>query len=326
MARKIRFVEALREGMRQEMERDSSVFVMGEGVGPHGSCFKQTDGFTKQFGEERSRDTPISELAIAGTAAGAAMLGMRPIADLMWIDFSMLAMDQICNQAAKLEYISNGQVKVPVVYRMTTGRLRSNAAHHSGSFYSWFVNMPGLKVVLPSNPYDAKGLIISAIRDDGPVVYLEHKMLLNVRGEVPEESYSIPLGVAEIKRPGTDLTIVATGAMVGMSLTAAETLAAEGVSVEIIDPRTVMPYDGEAILSSVRKTGNLLVVDEGFRFCGFGSEIISFVAENASSSLRHAPRQLTTMHTSIPFSPPMEDYVFPNPDRIADAVRATMKD
>ena len=325
MARRIRFVEALREGMRQEMERDPSVFVMGEGVGPHGSCFKQTDGFCTQFGEDRSRDTPISELAIAGAAAGAALLGMRPIADLMWIDFSMLAMDQICNQAAKLRYISNGQVKVPVVYRMTTGRSKSNAAQHSGSFYSWFINTPGLKVVVPSTPHDAKGLIISAIRDDEPIIYLEHKLLLNVRGEVPEEPYGIPLGVAEVKRAGTDLTIVAAGAMVSFSLAAADTLAKEGVSVEIIDPRTLMPYDGETILASVRKTGRLLVVDEGFRYCGFGSEIIAFVAENALDALRQPPKQLTTMHTTIPFSPPMEDYVFANPERVADTVRAMLK-
>jgi pyruvate dehydrogenase E1 component beta subunit len=325
MARRIRFVEALREGMRQEMERDPSVFIMGEGVGPHGSAFKQTDGLWAQFGEERVRDTPISELAIAGTAVGAAMLGMRPIADLMWIDFSMLAMDQICNQAAKLRYISNGQVKVPLVYRMSTGKSKSNAAHHSGSFYSWFVNTPGLKVVLPSTPNDAKGLIIAAIRDDDPVVYLEHKLLFNVRGDVPEEPFAIPLGVAEVKREGADLTIVATGAMVGFSLTAAEALAQEGISVEVIDPRTIMPYDGAAILASVRKTGHLLCVEEGFRYCGFGSEIIAFVVENAMDALRRPPRQLTTMHTTIPFSPPMEDYVFPNPERVADAVRAMLK-
>lgn len=324
MARRIRFVEALREGMRQEMERDPSVFVMGEGVGPHGSCFKQTEGFCAQFGEERSRDTPISELAIAGAAAGAALLGMRPIADLMWIDFSMLAMDQICNQAAKLRYISNGQVKVPVVYRMTTGRSKSNAAQHSGSFYAWYINTPGLKVVVPSTPYDAKGLIISAIRDDEPVVYLEHKLLLNVRGDVPEEPYDIPLGVADVKREGKDLTIVATGAMVSFSLAAADALAKDGVSVEVIDPRSLMPYDGETILGSVRKTGRLLVVDEGFRYCGFASEIVAFVAENAMDALRQPPRQLTTMHTTIPFSPPMEDYVFPNPERVADTVRAML--
>ncbi|MFA6239933.1 MAG: alpha-ketoacid dehydrogenase subunit beta [Candidatus Hydrogenedentales bacterium] len=324
MARRIRFIEALREGMRQEMERDPSVFIMGEGVGPHGSAFKQTDGLCAQFGEERLRDTPISELAIAGTAVGAALMGMRPIADLMWIDFSMLAMDQICNQAAKLRYISNGQVKVPLVYRMSTGKSKSNAAHHSGSFYSWFINTPGLKVVLPSTPYDAKGLIISAIRDDDPVIYLEHKLLFNTRGEVPEEPYEIPIGVAEVKREGTDLTIVANGAMVGFSMAAAEVMAKEGVSIEIVDPRTLMPYDGEAILKSVRKTGRLLVVEEGFRFCGFGSEIIAHVVENAMDALRVPPKQLTTMHTTIPFSPPMEDYVFPNPERVVDAVRAML--
>ncbi len=324
MARRIRFVEALREGMRQEMERDPSVFVMGEGVGPHGSCFKQTENFTNLFGMDRSRDTPISELAIAGAAAGAAMMGMRPIADLMWIDFSMLAMDQICNQAAKLPYISNGQVKTPVVYRMTTGKSKSNAAHHSGSFYSWFINTPGLKVAVPSTPYDAKGLIISAIRDDGPVIYLEHKLLLNNRGEVPEEPYEIPLGVADIKREGSDLTVVATGAMVGFALAAAQKLEKDGVSIEIVDPRTLMPYDKDTILASVRKTGRLLAVDEGYRYCGFGSEIVAMTAENAWEALKQPPRQLTTLHTTIPFSPPMEDYVFPNPDRIADAVRAML--
>ena len=326
MTRKIRYVEALREGMRQEMERDATVFVMGEGVGPHGSCFKQTDGFCSAFGEERSRDTPISELAIAGAAVGAAMTGMRPIADLMWLDFSMLAADQICNQAAKLRYISNGQVKVPLVIRMTTGAFKSNAAQHSGSFYSWYINTPGLKVVLPSCPYDAKGLIVSAIRDDDPVIYLEHKALLNVRGEVPEEPYAIPLGVAEVKRAGTDLTIVATGVEVNHSLKAAETLAAEGVSVEVVDPRTLMPYDAETILASVRKTGRLLVVDEGFRYCGFASEIIARVVESAMDALKAPPRQLTPLHTTVPFSPPMEAYMFPNPDKIVEAARAVLSE
>ena len=324
MGRRIRFIEALREGMRQEMERDPSVFVMGEGVGPHGSAFKQTDGLCALFGEERLRDTPISELAIAGTAVGAALMGMRPIADLMWIDFSMLAMDQICNQAAKLRYISNGQVQAPVVFRMSTGKSKSNAAHHSGSFYSWFINTPGLKVVLPSTPYDAKGLIVSAIRDNEPVIYLEHKLLFNTRGEVPEDPYEVPIGVADVKREGKDLTIVANGAMVGFSMTAAETLEKEGVSVEIVDPRTLMPYDGQAVLNSVRKTGRLLVVEEGFRYCGLGSEIIAHVVENAMDALRVPPRQLTTMHTTIPFSPPMEEYVFPNPERVVDAARAML--
>ncbi|MCL5105607.1 MAG: alpha-ketoacid dehydrogenase subunit beta [Armatimonadetes bacterium] len=321
-ARRIRFVEALREGMRQEMEIDDRVFVMGEGVGPHGSCFKQTDGFCAQFGEDRCRDTPISELAIAGAAVGSAIMGMRPIADLMWIDFSTLAFDQIVNQAAKLNYMSNGQVKVPAVFRATTGRLKSNAAQHSGSWYAAYINIPGLKVVVPSTPYDAKGLIISAIRDDGPVIYLEHKMLLNVKSEVPEEPYAIPLGVAEVKREGTDLTIVATGYEVTESLKAAEMVAGDGISVEVIDPRTLMPYDAETILESVRKTGRLLVVDEGFRFCGYGSEIISMVVEREMDALKQPPRQLNPLHTTIPFSPPLEDFVFPNPEKIANEIRA----
>lgn len=324
MARRLRFVEALREGMRQEMERDPSVFVMGEGVGPHGSCFKQTEGFCAAFGMDRCRDTPISELAIAGAAVGAAMTGMRPIADLMWIDFSMLATDQICNQAAKLRYISNGQVKVPLVIRMTTGAFKSNAAQHSGSFYSWYINTPGLKVVVPANPYDAKGLIISAIRDDEPVIYLEHKALLNVRDDVPEEPYAIPLGVAEIKREGTDLTLVATGLEVTHALKAAATLAEEGISAEVIDPRTLMPYDKDTILASVRKTGRLLVADEGFRYCGFASEVVAMVAENAWDALRCAPKLITPLHTTVPFSPPMENYMFPNPEKIAAAARALM--
>lgn len=322
--RRIRFVEALREGMRQEMERDVSVFVMGEGVGPHGSCFKQTDGFCAQFGEDRCRDTPISELAISGAAVGAALAGMRPIADLMWIDFTTLATDQICNQAAKLRYMSDGQVNVPVVFRATTGRLKSNAAQHSGSWYSWYINIPGLKVVVPSTPYDAKGLIISAIRDDGPVVYLEHKMLLNAKGEVPEEPYAIPLGVAEVKREGTDLTIVATGYEVTESLKAAEIVEGDGISVEIIDPRTLMPYDTDTILESVRKTGRLLVVDECFRYCGYGSEIIAMVVENAMECLKDRPRQLTPMHTTVPFSPPLEEYIMPNPAKIANEVLAML--
>ncbi len=321
-ARKIRFVEALREGMRQEMERDERVFVMGEGVGPHGSCFKQTDGFCAAFGEERCRDTPISELAIAGAAVGAAISGMRPIADLMWIDFITLATDQIVNQAAKLEFMSNGQVSVPAVFRATTGRLKSNAAQHSGSWYPFFCNTPGLKVVVPSNPYDAKGLIISAIQDDGPVVYLEHKLLLNAKGEVPEEYYSIPLGVADIKREGTDLTIVATGYEVTDALKAAEIVEAEGISVEIVDPRTLMPYDADTILKSVGKTGRLLVVDESFQFCGYGSEIISMVVQRGMSLLKQAPRQVAPLNTTVPFSPPLEDYVFPTPEKVANEIRS----
>jgi pyruvate dehydrogenase E1 component beta subunit len=324
MARTLRFVEALREGMRQEMERDETVFVMGEGVGPHGSCFKQTLGFYDQFGADRCRDTPISELAISGAAVGAAMTGMRPIADLMWIDFMTLATDQIVNQAAKLRYMSNGQVKVPAVFRASTGQCRSNAAQHSGSWYSFFCNIPGLKVVVPSNPHDAKGLIISAIRDDDPVVYLEHKMLLNVTGEVPEESYAIPLGVAEIKRAGTDVTVVATGYMVGLALKAAEMVQADGISVEVIDPRTLMPYDEDTILASVWKTGRIVVVDEGYKHCGFGSEIVAMVAEKALDALDHQPCQVTPINTTIPFSPPMEGYVFPNPEKIARAIRSTM--
>ncbi|MBP5738169.1 MAG: alpha-ketoacid dehydrogenase subunit beta [Abditibacteriota bacterium] len=321
-ARKIRFVEALREGMRQEMERDERVFVIGEGVGPHGSCFKQTDGFVAQFGDDRSKDTPISEMAISGCGVGAAMMGMRPIVDLMWIDFMTLATDQICNQAAKLNYMSDGQVKVPVVYRASSGASMSNSAQHSGSFYSWFANIPGLTVVVPSTPYDAKGLIVSAIREESPVLYFEHKRLLNTKGEVPEEEYTVPIGVADIKKEGTDITVVATGVEVKYTLDACKKfLDKEGISVEVVDPRTIWPYDKETILNSVKKTGKLLVVDEGFRVCGFASEIVAMVCEEGMEYLKQAPEQYNTVHTTIPFAPAMEDYVFPNPAKIADKIR-----
>ena len=321
MTRSLTYVEALREGMRQEMERDETVFVMGEGVGLRGSAFKQTAGFYDQFGPERVRDTAISELAIAGAAVGAAISGMRPIADLMWIDFTTLACDQICNQAAKLHYVSNGQIKVPAVFRATTGHLRGQAAQHCGSWYAFYCNIPGLKVVLPSCPSDAKGLILSAIRDDGPVIYLEHKMLLNVREEVAEDLAPTPLGVAAIRREGADLTLVASGLMVPESLKAAREVEAEGVSVEVVDLRTLMPYDSECILLSFRKTGRLLVVDEGFRYCGLGSEIISLVIERAMDYMDDSPRQLTARHTTVPFSPPLEDCVFPNSRTIAAEIR-----
>lgn len=324
MTRKIRFIEALREGMRQEMQRDERVFVMGEGVGPHGSCFKQTEGFYEEFGEDRVRDTPISELGFSGAAVGAALGGLRPIADLMWLDFSMLATDQICNQAAKLKYMSDGQVSVPVVYRAAVGGLPGSGAQHSGCFYSWYCHIPGLKVVIPSNAYDAKGLIISAILDDDPVVYLEHRQLFNTKAEVPEEYYSIPLGVADIKKQGEDITIVATGVMVNNSLKAAEMLEADGISAEVIDPRTLIPLDEVAVLESVNKTHRLLVVDEGFSHCGYGSEVISTVVSKAMDSLAEPPKQLTAINTTIPFSPPMDSFVYPNANKIAGAVRSMM--
>jgi pyruvate dehydrogenase E1 component beta subunit len=325
MARNIRFVEALREGMRQAMEADDTVIIMGEGIGIHGSAFKQTEGLFEQFGEEKCRDTPISEMAIAGAAVGAALTGLRPIADLMFIDFMMLAADQICNQAAKFHYISNGRLKVPVVLRGAIGALSASGAQHSGSFYSWFVNIPGLKVVVPSSPYDAKGLIISSVKDDDPVIYLEHKLLFNKKGEVPEEPYEIPLGQAEVKRQGNDITVVATGFHVSHALEAAAVLESDGISAEVVDPRTVMPYDQATIIGSVCKTGRLLVVDEGFRYCGFSSEIISCVCENAIDALKCPPKQLTTLHTTMPFSPVLSAAVLQNAEKVAGAIRAMLK-
>jgi pyruvate dehydrogenase E1 component beta subunit len=324
MSRELSFIEALREGMDQMMQVDNTVFIIGEGVGIHGSCFKQTKGLYEHFGEARCRDTPISEIAITGAAVGAALTGYRPIADLMYIDFMMLAADQICNQAAKFRYISNGKLKVPIVIRGAIGALPASAAHHSGSFYSWFINIPGLKVVVPSSPYDAKGLIVSAILDDDPVIYLEHKMLFNEKGEVPADIYKIPIGKASIKREGRDITVVSTGVHVSQALKASTLLEPEGISIEVIDPRTLMPYDEETIISSVLKTGRLLVVDEGYRYCGFASEIISFVCEKAFYSLKCPPRQLTTMHTTMPFSPILSEFTLQNTQKIANEVISIM--
>ena len=296
MTRSLTYVEALREGMRQEMERDETVFVMGEGVGLRGSAFKQTAGFYDQFGPERVRDTAISELAIAGAAVGAAISGMRPIADLMWIDFTTLACDQICNQAAKLHYVSNGQITVPAVFRATTGHLRGQAAQHCGSWYAFYCNMPGLKVVVPSTPYNAKGLMSAAVRDDDPVIYFVHKVLLDTSGPVPEDNYVIPLGKAEIARQGSDATVVAIGRMRVFAEEAAATLADGGIDVEVVDPQSLSPLDEGTILESVKKTHRLVVVDEDTPRCSVASDIVSLAARQAFDYLDAPPQVVVPDH------------------------------
>ncbi|MDO9067675.1 MAG: alpha-ketoacid dehydrogenase subunit beta, partial [Deltaproteobacteria bacterium] len=270
---------AINEAIKEEMERDEKVFVAGEDVGKAGGPFGITKGLYEQFGEWRVKDTPLSEEAIIGLAVGAAMAGYRPVVEIMFMDFIAIAMDQICNQAAKSRYLYGGMVSVPMVIRTLCGTGLKAGGHHSQSLESWFIHTPGLKVVFPSTPHDAKGLLKSAIRDDNPVIFMEHKGLLQLKGEIAEGEFTIPLGVADIKRKGQQATVVATGKMVHTSLGAAKKLAEEGIEVEIIDPRTLSPLDTETILTSIRKTHHLIVVHEAPKPCGFGAEVAAVVAE-----------------------------------------------
>lgn len=313
--------EAIREALREEMRRDERVFLLGEDIGVYGGIFAVTQGLLDEFGEERVRDTPISEAAIAGAAIGAAMVGMRPVAEIMFVDFTTIALDQIVNQAAKMRYMTGGKAKVPVVIRTTTGTGRRAAAQHSQSLEAWHAHVPGLKVVMPSTAADAKGLLKSAIRDDNPVIFIEHKLLYAQKGEVPEGEFLVPLGKADVKRQGSDVTVVATSLMVSRTLEAAERLAAEGISVEVIDPRTLRPLDIETICASLEKTGRLVIVHEACKFGGFGAEIAAQVMENAFFSLDAPPVRVCGADVPIPFSPVLEDAVVPSVEQIMEAVR-----
>jgi len=320
--RRITYREALREALREEMRRDSTVFLLGEDIGRYwGGAFKVTEGLAEEFGDERVRDTPISESAIVGTAVGAAITGMRPVAEIMFGDLTTLAMDQIANQAAKIRYMFGGQTKVPLVVRTPFGAGVNIAAHHSQSLEAWYMHVPGLYVAVPSTPYDAKGLLKSAIRGNNPVIFCEHKLLYPMEGEVPEEEYTIPFGVADIKREGSDVTIVATMYMVHKALKAAEELEGEGISVEVVDPRTLTPLDKNAIISSVKKTGRLVVVSEDCKTAGVTAEIAALVAEEAIDYLDAPIKRVAEPDTPIPFSPPLEEYVIPNEKKIIKAVK-----
>jgi pyruvate/2-oxoglutarate/acetoin dehydrogenase E1 component len=320
--RKITYREALREALREEMRRDSSVFLLGEDIGRYwGGAFKVTDGLAEEFGEERVRDTPISESAIVGTGVGAAITGMRPIAEIMFGDLTALAMDQIVNQAAKIRYMFGGQASCPLVIRTPFGAGVNIASHHSQSLEAWFMHVPGLQVVVPSTPYDAKGLLKTAIRGSNPVFFCEHKLLYPVEGEVPEEEYTIPFGVAKVKTKGSDVTVVATMYMVHKALNAASELENEGVSVEVIDPRTLTPMDKKTIVDSVKKTGRLVVVSEDCKTGGVSAEIASVVVEEAIDYLDAPIKRVTGADTPIPFSPPLERYVIPNEKTIIKAVK-----
>jgi len=320
--RQITYRDALREALREEMLRDKSVFLLGEDVGRYWKgAFNVTKGLAEEFGDERVRDTPISESAIIGVAAGAAITGMRPIAEIMFGDLSALAMDQIANQVAKLRYMFGGQAKVPVVIRTPFGAGVNIAAHHSQSLEAWFMHVPGLKTAMPSTPYDAKGLLKTAIRDDDPVMFFEHKLLYPIEGAVPEEEYTIPFGVADVKREGGDVTIVATLYMVHKALAAAETLSKQGIDAEVIDPRTLVPLDKQAIVDSVKKTGRIAIVTEDCKTAGVSAEIAAIVAEGALDYLDAPIKRIAELDTPIPFSPPLEQFVIPDEKRIIKAVK-----
>jgi pyruvate/2-oxoglutarate/acetoin dehydrogenase E1 component len=319
--RELTIAQAVNEALAEELRRDERVFVIGEDVAEAGTPFKVLSGLVEEFGPERVVDSPISEAGITGLAVGAAMTGMRPVVDIMFGDFLTLVMDQLANQAAKTHYMSGGRLSVPLVLRTTLGATRRSAAQHSQSLQAWVAHVPGLKVVLPSTPADAKGLLKSAIRDDNPVVFIEDKMDWRVTGAVPAGEHTVPLGVADVKRAGDDVTLIATSSMVRVCLEAAELLAADGISAEVVDPRTLVPLDEDALVRSAEKTGRAVVVDEGHRRYGVTAELASVVAERAFYHLDAPVRRLGALDVPVPFSPPLEDETVPTAERVAAAAR-----
>jgi pyruvate/2-oxoglutarate/acetoin dehydrogenase E1 component len=321
-ARDLTFAQAVREALAEEMRRDQRVCIFGEDVAEAGTPFKVLAGLVQEFGRERVVDTPISEAGFTGMGIGAAMTGLRPVVDIMFGDFLTLTMDQLVNQAAKVHYMSGGTWKVPMVLRTTLGATRRSAAQHSQSLHAWLSHVPGLKVAMPSTPYDAKGLLKTAIRDENPIIFFEDKMMYQVKGPVPVEEYTIPFGVADVKREGEDITIVATSSMVQVALGAAEMLEKAGISAEVIDPRTTWPLDEKTLVESAKKTSRALVVDEGYGRYGVTGEIASVIAEGAFYSLDAPVKRLGAMHVPIPFSPPLEDMTVPTERTVFEAVRA----
>ncbi len=321
MARELTYSQALREALTEEMTRDPNILLMGEDIGVYGGVFKVTEGLMAKFGPERVRETPISEAGFVGMGVGLAMTGKRPVCELMFMDFAFVASDQIFNQAAKMRYMSGGRVKMPLLIRTQQGGGRGNGAQHSQCLETFFTHIPGLKVVLPATPYDAKGLLKSALREDNPVIFIEHKLLYSTKGEVPEGEYLIPLGKAEVKRSGNDVTLVSYSRTLLHSLEAAEQAAGEGISVEVIDLRCTVPLDLEAILASVRKTGRLIVAHEAHRSVGVGAEIASLVQEHAFDYLDAPIVRVGAMDIPIPSSKPLEDVVLPGPAQILAAIK-----
>jgi acetoin:2,6-dichlorophenolindophenol oxidoreductase subunit beta len=320
--REITMGEAVNEALAEEMRRDARVCILGEDVAEAGTPFKVLSGLVQEFGTQRVIDTPISEAGFTGLAVGAAMTGMRPVVDIMFGDFITLTMDQMVNQAAKVHYMSGGTWTVPMVMRTTLGATRRSAAQHSQSLHAWFSHVPGLKVVLPSTPYDAKGLLKSAIRDNNPVVFFEDKMMFRLKGAVPAEEYTIPLGVADVKRVGEDITLVATSSMVQVALGAAKKLEEAGISAEVVDPRTMWPLDTETLIESVKKTSRAIVVDEGYERYGVTAELAAVIAEGAFHYLDGPVKRMGAMHVPIPFSPPLEDATVPTEQTVFEAARA----
>ncbi len=320
--RELTFGQAVNEALAEEMRRDSRVCILGEDVAEAGTPFKVLSGLVEEFGKDRVIDTPISEAGFTGVGVGAAMTGMRPVIDIMFGDFLTLTMDQMVNQAAKVHYMSGGKWKVPMVLRTTLGATRRSAAQHSQSLHAWLSHIPGLKVVMPSTPYDAKGLLKTAIRDENPIVFFEDKMMYKLKGPVPSSDYTIPLGVADVKRTGEDVTLVATSSMVQVALGAADLLMEIGISAEVIDPRTTWPLDEKTLVESVRKTSRAIVIDEGYGRYGVTGEIASVISEGAFYDLEAPVKRMGAMHVPIPFSPPLEDVTVPTDQAVFEAARA----
>ncbi len=320
--RELTFAEAVREALAEEMRRDTRVFIVGEDVAEAGTPFKVLSGLVEEFGTARVIDTPISEPGFTGLGVGAAMTGMHPVVDIMFGDFLTLAMDQIVNQAAKVHYMSGGKLKVPIVFRTTLGATRRSAAQHSQSLQAWMSHVPGLKVVLPSTPYDAKGLLKTALRDDNPVVFFEDKMMYKLKGPVPAEEYTIPFGQADIKREGEDITLVATSSMVQVALGAADKLGQVGIRAEVIDPRTTLPLDKHTLIESARKTSRAIVLDEGYEQYGVTAELAAVIAEGAFYYLDAPVKRMGALNVPIPFSPALEDLTVPTEERVFELAQS----
>lgn len=325
--REITYLEAVREALTQEMRRDPDVFLIGEDIGVYGGAFGVTHGLLAEFGPERIRETPISEAAIAGAATGAALMGMRPVMEIMFMDFITISMNQLVNQAAKMRFMFGGNASIPLVCRTPAGSGTGAAAQHCQSLEAWFVNVPGIKVVAPATPYDAKGLLVASIRDNNPVIFMEHKLLYRTKGPVPEELYAIPLGQADVKREGRDLTLIAYSIMVSRALEAAEQLAGEGIEVEVVDPRTLKPLDKETIIRSVSKTGRVLIVHEAPLTGGFGGELAAVVADSEAFDYLDAPiRRLAGRDIPIPYNRTLERAAVPQVEDIVAAARALARE
>jgi pyruvate dehydrogenase E1 component beta subunit len=320
----ITYRDALNQALREELRRDPNVFLMGEEVGVYQGAYKVSKGLLQEFGERRIIDTPITEEGFTGVGIGAAMVGLRPVIEMMTWNFSLLAMDQIINGAAKLLYMSGGQFKIPIVVRGPGGAAHQLAAQHSQSIESWYAHVPGLKVVAPSTPYDAKGLLKSAIRDDDPVIFFEGETLYGSKGEVPAEDYTIPIGVADIKRAGTDVTLVAWSKMVNVAMRAADQLAAEGISCEIVDPRSLRPFDDEPILASIVKTNRCVIVEEGWPLAGLGAQIAYQIQQSAFGDLDAPVTRVTGADVPMPYAKNLEQLAMPSPARVVAAVREVL--